>query len=249
MLCAHLDTVGVEGMADPHTPRIEGDRLHGRGAYDMKSGLASALIACREAPGDVLVAAVADEEHASLGVQEVLASYSADAAIVTEPTELELIVAHKGFVWIEIEVEGRAAHGSRYEEGVDAIVKAGPILTGLGELDAALGERTHPLLGRGSVHASLIEGGAEMSSYPGRCTIGLERRTLPGETAADVEAEIERIIGDRHPADAARERAVRRRPRTRRSCAPSPRSRAGRSSRARRIGPTPPSSPPPASRP
>ena len=196
MLCAHLDTVGVEGMADPHMPRIEGDRLHGRGAYDMKSGLASALIACREAPGDVLVAAVADEEHASLGVQEVLASYSADAAIVTEPTELELIVAHKGFVWIEIEVEGRAAHGSRYEEGVDAIVKAGPILTGLGELDAALGERTHPLLGRGSVHASLIEGGAEMSSYPGRCTIGLERRTLPGETAADVEAEIERIIGD-----------------------------------------------------
>ncbi len=144
----------------------------------------------------MLVAAVADEEHASLGVQEVLASYSADAAIVTEPTELELIVAHKGFVWIEIEVEGRAAHGSRYEEGVDAIVKAGPILTGLGELDAALGERTHPLLGRGSVHASLIEGGAEMSSYPGRCTIGLERRTLPGETAADIEAEVARIIGD-----------------------------------------------------
>ena len=197
MLCAHLDTVGVEGMADPHTPRLAGDRLHGRGAYDMKSGLASALIACRESPGDVIVAAVADEEHASLGVQEVLASHTAHAAIVTEPTELELIVAHKGFVWIEIEVEGRAAHGSRYEEGVDAIVKAGPILTGLGELDAALAERTHPLLGRGSVHASLIEGGAEMSSYPARCTIGLERRTLPGETAADVEAEMERIIGDR----------------------------------------------------
>jgi acetylornithine deacetylase len=196
LLCAHLDTVGVEGMADPHTPRVEGDRLYGRGAYDMKSGLASALIACRESAGDVVVAAVADEEHASLGVQEVLASVTADAAIVTEPTELELIVAHKGFVWIEIEVTGRAAHGSRYEEGVDAIVKAGPILTGLGELDAALGARTHPLLGRGSVHASLIEGGAEMSSYPARCTIGLERRTLPGETAAQVEAEIARLIGD-----------------------------------------------------
>jgi len=194
MLCAHLDTVGVEGMRDPHTPRLAGDRLHGRGAYDMKSGLASALIACREAPGDVLVAAVADEEHASLGVQEVLASHTADAAIVTEPTERELIVGHKGFVWIEIEVEGRAAHGSRHEEGIDAIVKAGPILTGLGELDAALAERTHPLLGRGSVHASLIEGGAEMSSYPARCTIGLERRTLPGETQQDVEAEIQRLV-------------------------------------------------------
>ena len=202
LLCAHTDTVGVAGMADPHTPRLEGDRLHGRGAYDMKAGLASALLACREAAaaglsGDVVVAAVADEEHASLGVQEVLGAVAADAAIVTEPTELELIVAHKGFVWAEIEVTGRAAHGSRPLEGVDAIVKTGPILTALGELDAALGERTHPLLGRGSVHASLIEGGAEMSSYPGRCVLGLERRTLPGETVADIEAEVEGA--DRRP--------------------------------------------------
>ena len=190
MLCAHLDTVGVDGMSDPHAPRIDGDRLYGRGAYDMKSGLAAALIACRDAEGDVLVAAVADEEHASLGVQEVLAAHTADAAIVTEPTERELIVAHKGFLWIELEIEGRAAHGSRYEEGVDAIVKAGPVLTAIGELDTRLAEHSHPLLGRGSVHASLIEGGAELSSYPARCTIGLERRTLPGETAAQVEAEI-----------------------------------------------------------
>jgi acetylornithine deacetylase len=201
LLCAHTDTVGVEGMSEPHTPRLEGDRLHGRGAYDMKAGLASALLACREAAsaglaGDVVVAAVADEEHASLGVQEVLGAVGADAAIVTEPTELELIVAHKGFVWAEIEVSGRAAHGSRPQEGVDAIVKAGPILTALGELDAALGARTHPLLGRGSVHASLIAGGAEMSSYPGRCVLGLERRTLPGETVADIEAEVAALIAD-----------------------------------------------------
>ena len=217
LLCAHLDTVGVEGMESPHRPRLVGDRLYGRGAYDMKAGLASALLACRELAsaglaGDVVVAAVADEEHASLGVQEVLAGVSADAAIVTEPTELELIVAHKGFVWIEVEVRGRAAHGSRHEKGIDAIVRAGPILTGLGELDAALAARTHPLLGRGSVHASLIEGGAELSSYPARCTIGLERRTLPGETAADVEAEIagpDRRHG-REPGHAARPRAVRR---------------------------------------
>jgi acetylornithine deacetylase len=201
MLCAHMDTVGVAGIADPHTPRVEGDRLYGRGAYDMKAGLASALLACRELAaeglaGDVVVAAVADEEHASLGVQEVLGAVEADAAIVTEPTELELIVAHKGFVWAEIEVTGRAAHGSRPLEGVDAIVKTGPILTALGELDDALGDRTHPLLGRGSVHASLIEGGAEMSSYPGRCVLGLERRTLPGETVADVEAEIAALIAN-----------------------------------------------------
>jgi acetylornithine deacetylase len=199
MLCAHTDTVGVEGMARPHEPRVEGDRLHGRGAYDMKSGLAAALLAVRELAraglaGDVVVAAVADEEHASLGVQEVLAAVPADAAIVTEPTELELIVAHKGFVWAEVELTGRAAHGSRPEQGVDAIVGAGPILTGLGELDDALGARTHPLLGRGSVHASLIQGGAEMSSYPARCVLGLERRTLPGESAAAVEAEVGDLI-------------------------------------------------------
>jgi acetylornithine deacetylase len=199
LLCGHLDTVTVEGMRDPHAPRVHGDRLYGRGAYDMKAGVAAALIACREAAalglaGDVVVAAVADEEHASLGVQEVLRSVRADAAIVTEPTELELVVAHKGFVWAEIEVAGRAAHGSRPHLGVDAIVKAGPVLTALGELDAALAGRTHPLLGRGSVHASLIEGGEELSSYPARCVLGLERRTLPGETAAAVEAELQDLL-------------------------------------------------------
>ncbi|HEX2088161.1 MAG TPA: M20/M25/M40 family metallo-hydrolase, partial [Solirubrobacteraceae bacterium] len=193
LLCAHMDTVGVEGMTSPHAPRVEGDRLHGRGAYDMKAGLAAALLACREADG-VVVAAVADEEHASLGVQEVLRSVRADAAIVTEPTELEVVVAHKGFVWSQVEVPGRAAHGSRPHLGVDAIVKTGPILTALGELDVALGERTHPLLGRGSVHASLIEGGVEMSSYPPSCVVGLERRTLPGETQADVEAELAALL-------------------------------------------------------
>jgi acetylornithine deacetylase len=199
LLCGHLDTVGVEGMHE-RGPRLHGDRLHGRGAYDMKAGVAAALIACREAAGlglagDVLVAAVADEEHASLGVQEVLTTVGADAAIVTEPTELALVVAHKGFVWAEIEVAGRAAHGSRPHLGVDAVVKAGPILTALGALDERLGARTHPLLGRGSVHASTIRGGEELSSYPARCVVGLERRTLPGESAADVERELAALLG------------------------------------------------------
>jgi acetylornithine deacetylase len=206
LLCGHLDTVGVEGMTDPHAPRVEGDRLHGRGAYDMKAGVAAALIACREAAalglrGDVVVAAVADEEHSSVGVQEALGAVSADAAIVTEPTELELIVAHKGFVWAEVEVTGRAAHGSRPHLGVDAIVRAGPVLTALGELDDALAERTHPLLGRGSVHASLIRGGEELSSYPARCVLSLERRTLPAEGAAHVEAELAGLLDECRAAD------------------------------------------------
>jgi acetylornithine deacetylase len=199
LLCGHLDTVNVAGMADPHTPRIDGDRLYGRGAYDMKAGVAAALIAARDAAelglrGDVLVAAVADEEHASLGVQELLRHSAADAAIVTEPTELALVIAHKGFVWSEVHVAGRSAHGSRPQLGIDAIVKTGPVLTALGRLDRVLEDRDHPLLGRPSVHASIIQGGVELSSYPARCVLGLERRTLPGETTEQIERELAQLL-------------------------------------------------------
>jgi acetylornithine deacetylase len=199
LLCGHTDTVGVEEMDAPFAPRVEGDRLYGRGAYDMKAGLAAALVACRDAAalglaGDVVVAAVADEEHASIGVQEILETVGADAAILTEPTEMALVIAHRGFAWSEIEVTGRAAHGSRPSLGVDAIVKTGPVLTALGRLDDELHARTHPLLGRPSVHASVIAGGAELSSYPARCVVGIERRTLPGESQADVEAELEALL-------------------------------------------------------
>jgi acetylornithine deacetylase/succinyl-diaminopimelate desuccinylase-like protein len=206
MLCGHIDTVNVEGMVDPHSPRIEGDRLHGRGAYDMKAGVAAALFAAREASrlglgGDVVVAAVADEEHASLGVQEVLRRVGADAAVVTEPTELELAVAHKGFVWSEVEVTGRSAHGSRPHLGVDAIVKMGAVLKELEALDRSLADHTHPLLGRASVHASLIEGGVELSSYPAHCKLRLERRTLPGETGEQIDREVELLLEGHRAAD------------------------------------------------
>ncbi|HEV3000824.1 MAG TPA: ArgE/DapE family deacylase [Solirubrobacteraceae bacterium] len=206
LLCGHVDTVNVEGMVDPHAPRIDGDRLYGRGAYDMKAGVAAALIAARDAAraglaGDVVVAAVADEEHESLGVREALRAVRADAAVVTEPTELELVVAHKGFVWSEVRVRGRSAHGSRPHLGVDAIVKTGPVLTAIGELDEALGAHEHPLLGRGSVHASTIEGGVELSSYPAHCRLAVERRTLPGETGADVERELAALLDRCRAAD------------------------------------------------
>ena len=213
LLCGHLDTVNVDGMDRPHEPRRDGDRLYGRGGYDMKAGVAAALVAVREAAqrdlrGDVVVACVADEEHSSLGIQEALRHVRADAAIVTEPTELEVIVAHRGFVWAEIEVAGVAAHGSRPHLGVDAIVKAAPVLTGIGALDARLiAETSHPLLGRGSVHAGTIAGGIEPSSYPGRCTITVERRTLPGETeatfAGEVLGRVPEIAGASYWADAA----------------------------------------------
>jgi diaminopropionate ammonia-lyase family len=203
LLCGHLDTVSLAGMDRPLVPRIEGDRLYGRGAYDMKAGLAAALVACRDAAragidGEVLVAAVADEEHASLGVQEVLEhlgdAHTVDAAVVTEPTELAIGTAHRGFVWTEVEVTGKAAHGSRPHLGVDAILKTGPLLVGFADLDRRLSQHPHPFLGPGNLHASLISGGVEESTIPDLCTLVLERRTLPGETAESVEADVEEVL-------------------------------------------------------
>jgi acetylornithine deacetylase len=142
-------------------------------------------------------------------VRETLGSLEADAAIVTEPTEMEIVIAHKGFAWLEVEVRGRAAHGSRPHLGIDAIVKSGPVLTALGELDERLGERHHPLLGRGSVHASLIEGGRDLATYPDRCTIGIERRTLPGEGRREVERELEALLARCRKADPVLEASAR----------------------------------------
>ena len=166
----------------------------------MKAGLAACMLALAdfrpgELAGDVLLAAVADEEHASLGIQDVLKRIRADAAIVTEPTSLQVCIAHKGFSWHEIITSGRAAHGSQPQFGIDAIVHMGRVLTRLEALQAELRQRApHRLLGHGSLHASLISGGQELSSYPATCTLQLERRTLPAEDLASVEQEIEGLL-------------------------------------------------------
>jgi len=200
MLNAHIDTVGVSGMTEPFAPRLEGGRLRGRGSYDMKGSLAACMLATAEAArrglrGDVILTAVADEEFASIGTEAIAASMRADAAIVTEPTELQLAVAHRGFVHLEVEVHGRAAHGSRPQLGIDAIAKMGRVLVGIEELDGALrANPTHAHVGSGSVHASLIEGGQEFSSYPARCVLQAERRTIPGETAELAERELREIV-------------------------------------------------------
>ncbi len=201
MLNGHLDTVGVEGMAEPFAPRIDRGRLYGRGSMDMKGGVAAALAAAASLAhsarlaGDLVVAAVADEEHKSLGTRALLEEWRADAAIVTEPTGLEVALAHKGFAWAEISTLGKAAHGSRPQEGVDAIALMGRVLLELERLQARLSQpRPHSLLGHGSVHASLVRGGQELSSYPASCHLDLERRLLPGETAATLEAELGKIV-------------------------------------------------------
>jgi acetylornithine deacetylase len=200
LLNGHLDTVGVAGMAAPFEPRREDGRLYGRGAYDMKGALAALMLASAEAPtlrGDIVFTAVADEELASVGTETVLQHLTADAAIVAEPTELRVAVAHRGFVGFELETAGVAAHGSRPDLGVDAVVKMGPVLVALEQLDRRLqGGARHPLAGHGSVHASLIEGGQELSSFPARCVLVGERRTIPGETVDLVEQELRGIAGE-----------------------------------------------------
>jgi len=200
---AHLDTVGTEAMEEPpFEARLEQGRLYGRGSYDMKGALAAAMLAAADAvgmglAGDVIITAVADEEVASVGTEAVVAQVHADAAIVCEPTELRLAIAHRGFAGFEIETRGVVAHGSRPDLGVDAIAKMGHVLLALEALDRRLQAGTpHPLIGTGSLHASLIEGGQEFSSYPARCVLTGERRTIPGETVEQVERELRAIAGD-----------------------------------------------------
>lgn len=210
MLNGHTDTVGTANMDLPLSAQIADNKLYGRGAYDMKAGVAASLIAAKRAKalnlrGDVVVTAVADEEVASHGSEAIIRElhrWHADAVIVTEPTEMALAIAHKGFVWFEIETFGVAAHGSRPHLGVDAIAQMGKILVALAHHDRDLrAQPTHPHLGSGSLHASLIQGGQELSSYPAYCKLQLERRTIPGETAAIAQAQIQAILDECRRAD------------------------------------------------
>ena len=210
LFCGHTDTVGVAGMSDPFEARIDGGRLFGRGAQDMKGGVAAMVDAARCIAerggldaGRLIVAAVADEEHASLGAVDLVTRWRADAAVVTEPTGLDVAVAHKGFQWVRVETRGRAAHGSRPLDGRDAIRDMGRVLTALDALDRRLQrEPPHPRLGTASLHASLIEGGREMSSYPDKCRLDLERRTLPDDAPDAALREVASILDELHAADA-----------------------------------------------
>jgi acetylornithine deacetylase len=204
MLCGHLDTVGVAGMEAPFQPVERDGRVYGRGAQDMKGGLAAILGAVREiagfgglTAGRVIVAGVVDEEYASIGAEALVTRWKADAAVVTEPTDLLIAVAHKGFSWVEVVTEGRAAHGSRPDEGRDAILDMGRVLGRLEALDRRLQTSVrHPLLGAPSLHASLVQGGRELSTYPDRCSLQLERRTLPGEAVPVAWPEVEAILDE-----------------------------------------------------
>ena len=199
LLNGHLDTVSIAGMKQPLVPVLKDGRVYGRGSQDMKGGLAAAVSALlalsrhrEDWQGEVVLAAVADEEDLSLGTSWLLRHWPKerpfDFALVLEPTDLQVATAHKGFAWVEVATRGKAAHGSRPAEGVDAIRLMGQVLGHLDRLDRDLQRRPfHPLLGSGSLHASLIQGGRQWSSYPDRCRLKYERRTVPPQTRATVE--------------------------------------------------------------
>jgi acetylornithine deacetylase len=204
MFCGHTDTVGVAGMRDPFVPVERDGRLYGRGSQDMKGGVAAMIDAAASlarngglASGRLVVAAVVDEEHLSIGADALVEHWRADAAIVTEPTDLAVAIGHKGFAWVAVEVLGKAAHGSRPAEGQDAILRLGRVLGRLEALDAALQARpAHPLLGTGSLHASLVDGGRELSSYPDRAALQMERRLLPTEPELTALEEVQTILDE-----------------------------------------------------
>ncbi|MBN2228242.1 MAG: ArgE/DapE family deacylase [Candidatus Thorarchaeota archaeon] len=203
MLNGHTDTVGISDMQiDALKPVFKEGRVYGRGSFDMKGGLAAMMIlgeffanSKQKLSGDLILAFVADEEFASRGTEELVKKYTADSAIVTEPTGLQVVTAHRGFAWGRIDIEGRAVHGSLYEQGIDAIIKAGKVLLGLERIESGFTELPkHPLLGRPSIHASLISGGTELSTYPSSCSLQYERRTLPHEYRKNVELELQSLL-------------------------------------------------------
>src|SRR5262245_43544341 len=229
VLCAHLDTVGTAGMTiAAFAAEARDGRLYGRGSYDMKGAAAacmSAAVAARRTGvrGRLMLALVADEEHASLGASHFVRRHRADGCILTEASAGALVLAHKGFVWAEIVTRGRAAHGSRWDLGVSAIGRMGRIISALERFDQEeLRARTHPLVGPASMHCALVRGGAGLSTYAPECRLEIERRTLPGETpegvvdelravvrAAGEEAEVTRLL-DRPPLTCGRDSGVAR---------------------------------------
>ncbi|MES2525086.1 MAG: ArgE/DapE family deacylase [Gemmatimonadota bacterium] len=203
VLNGHLDVVGTDGMLhEPFSAERRDGSIWGRGASDMKAGIAAMCVAAARASArgslasEIIIAAVCDEEYESIGTRALLAGgLRATGAIVTEPTRMTICPAHKGFAWVEIALHGVAAHGSRYDIGVDAVRHAGLLLAALDRFESeTLTGRTHPLLGRASLHAATIQGGTGWSTYAELCTLHVERRTLPGETAEGVMGEIETIL-------------------------------------------------------
>jgi len=202
MLNGHMDTVGTSGMTTkPFAAKTERGMIHGRGACDMKGALAAMMSAAlsvaksnKQLHGDLVFTGVVDEEYKSSGTWNLIKRFRADAAIVGEPTGLDIATAHKGYAWLQIETFGKRAHGSVPERGVDAIEKMAKIISGIERIRHEHRRRRHPLVGTPKIHTSTVAGGSEWSSVPGSCVLKVERRLIPGETTRDATNELNGII-------------------------------------------------------
>jgi len=194
LLEAHMDTVSVEGMTiPPFLPEIKNGRMYGRGSCDTKAGLAGMMVAVQRAknqgrvpPCDVYMAAVMDEEHSCLGIRHLCKAFTADAAVVAEPTELALVTASKGVLRWRISARGRAAHSSKIELGINAIHHMARLVVALEEHHRDIQQATHPLLGHATANVGLISGGVQVNFVPDRCAIEIDRRVLPGESREEI---------------------------------------------------------------
>jgi acetylornithine deacetylase/succinyl-diaminopimelate desuccinylase-like protein len=205
ILAPHLDT--VDGTEDQFVPLQRGDRLFGRGSCDTKGSVAAMLGAlcdlarshCRPASTEILFAGLIDEEHGQLGSRALARSgIRADMAIVGEPTQLKVVTAHKGSLWLRITTRGRAAHGAWPEQGDNAVYKMASVIQVLeNDYAASLKRRAHPLLGPPTISVGVVQGGTQPNIVPNSCHILIDRRTLPGETARSVMSEIKTLLAKR----------------------------------------------------
>jgi acetylornithine deacetylase/succinyl-diaminopimelate desuccinylase-like protein len=202
LLAPHLDTVGADDSQ--YVPRRENGRLYGRGACDTKGSVAAMLTALCELANtksrpqetEIVFAGLVDEENAQIGSRALAASgFKANLAIVGEPTRLQVVTAHKGSLWLQLETRGRAAHGATPQLGRNAVHEMARIVDLL-ETDyaARLRHRRHPLLGTATVNVGTIHGGTQPNIVPDGCAITIDRRTLPGETEAGVRREIAALL-------------------------------------------------------
>lgn len=202
ILAPHLDTVAA--MPKQLRPVRRDGRLYGRGACDTKGSVAAMFSALgevarrgrRPANTEVLFTALVDEEHAQSGSRALAAvRLEADLAIVGEPTRLQVITAHKGDVWLQLETRGKAAHGARPELGRNAVLEMARVVEAIEtEYAAMLRQQHHPLLGRATVNVGSIAGGTQPNIVPDRCRITVDRRTLPGESVASVVREVRALL-------------------------------------------------------
>lgn len=205
VLAPHMDTVGGEA-AGLFQPRLQSGRMYGRGACDTKGSLAAmltALLELAQLPGrpretEVVLAALIDEENAQLGSRALASSgFRADLALIGEPTQLRVVTAHKGDVWLELETRGKAAHGARPELGRNAVHAMARVVELLETRYARQLRRCrHTLLGHPTVNVGTICGGSQPNIVPDRCTIRIDRRTLPGETETSVRRELRSLLAE-----------------------------------------------------